>query len=106
MRDALAQAIAEEADVTGASCAREALELIAAREPFDFILCELMMPTMIGMDFYAEVVRTAPHLAVRIAFMTGSVVTARARAFIESVNSICLEKPIDLNKLRSLVIHA
>jgi hypothetical protein len=58
---------------------------------------------MTGMDLYAEVVRVAPHMAGRMAFMTGGAFTPRARAFLESVSNPCLEKPIEMAKLRGLI---
>ena len=65
-----------------------------------------MMPVMTGMDLYAEVVRVAPKLVGRFVFMTGGAFTPRARAFLESVNNPCLEKPLDTSKLRSIVARA
>jgi PAS domain S-box-containing protein len=127
VRAALAQSLADEVSVTAVADAKEALALIAAtdcassqpasgRSParpsgargdgFDLILCDLMMPVMTGVDFYVELLRVAPHLAGRIVFMTGGVFTARARSFLESVNNPCLEKPIDMSKLRSLLARS
>ena len=38
--------------------------------------------------------------------MTGGAFTPRARAFLASVVNPCLEKPLDMAKLRSLVARA
>jgi CheY-like chemotaxis protein len=103
VREALAQALADAADVTKAATAGEGLELCGRGVEFDVVLCDLMMPVMSGMDFYVEVVRTFPHLAGRIVFMSGGVFTPRARSFLESVSNPCLEKPIDMGRLRSLI---
>ena len=100
---AIARVLADENDVETATHGAEALHRIQGGEEFDLILCDLMMPVMTGMDFYAEVVRVAPHLAGRIVFMTGGAFTARARAFVESVSNPCLEKPLEMSKLRSLI---
>jgi signal transduction histidine kinase len=104
--EAIGRVLSDENDVTSASTAREALDLIARGEHFDAILCDLMMPVMTGMDLYAEVVRVAPHLTGRIVFMTGGAFTPRARAFLESVGNPCLEKPIEVSKLRSYITRA
>ena len=101
--EAIARAISEENDVDLATDARQALDRIRAGERFDLVLCDLMMPVMTGMDLYAEVLRVAPHLAGRVVFMTGGAFTPRARAFLESVGNACLEKPLDLGKLRSIL---
>jgi len=51
-------------------------------------------------------VRAAPKLAGRIVFMTGGAFTSRARAFLASVANQCLEKPLDMSKLRSFLARA
>ena len=101
--EAIARALAEESDVEVATDAQQALARIGAGAHYDVVLCDLLMPVMTGMDLYAEVVRTAPKLAGRIVFMTGGAFTPRARAFLESVASPCLEKPLDMGKLRSIL---
>ncbi len=104
--EAIARSLSEESDVEVVTDAREALARIAAGQRYDAILCDLLMPVMTGMDLYAEVVRTAPKLAGRIVFMTGGAFTARARSFLESVANQCLEKPLDMSKLRSFLARA
>jgi CheY-like chemotaxis protein len=104
--EAIARAIAEENDVAIATSAREALAQVRAGERYDLLLCDLMMPVMTGMDLYAEVLRIAPNMAGRIVFMTGGAFTPRARAFLESVGNACLEKPLDVGKLRSILARS
>jgi PAS domain S-box-containing protein len=104
--EAIARSLGEESDVEVATDAQQGLARIDAGARYDVILCDLMMPVMTGMDLYAEVVRRAPQLAGRIVFMTGGAFTARARAFLESVVNPCLEKPLDMSKLRSLLAKA
>ena len=101
--EAIARVLEEENDVDVVTEARDALTRLAAGQPYDVVLCDLMMPVMTGMDLYAEVVRGWPRLAGGIVFMTGGAFTARAHAFIESVSNPCLEKPIDTSRLRTLV---
>ncbi|HZU81951.1 MAG TPA: ATP-binding protein [Polyangiaceae bacterium] len=104
--EAIARSLAEDSDVEVVTDAEQALARISGGKPYDVVLCDLMMPVMTGMDLYAEIVRTAPKLAGRIVFMTGGAFTARARAFLESVVNPCLEKPLDMSKLRSLIARA
>ena len=65
-----------------------------------------MMPVMAGMDLYAEIVRRAPKLAGRFVFMTGGAFTPRAQAFVESIGNPCLQKPLDMSQLRSILARA
>ena len=104
--DAIARALSEENHVEVVTDAQEALTRIAAGQMYDVVLCDLMMPVVTGMDLYAEVLRAAPKMAGRIVFMTGGAFTPRARAFLESIGNPCLEKPIDMGKLRSLLAKA
>jgi PAS domain S-box-containing protein len=101
--DAIARTLSEDNDVEVVTDAKQALMRIAEGTRYDVVLCDLMMPVMTGMDFFAEVVRTAPKLARRIVFMTGGAFTTRGRAFLESVVNPCLEKPLDVSKLRSVI---
>jgi PAS domain S-box-containing protein len=104
--DAIARSLSEENDVQVVTDAQQALSRITAGETYDVILCDLMMPVVTGMDLYAEVLRTAPQLASRLVFMTGGAFTPRARAFLESIGNPCLEKPLDMGKLRSILAKA
>ncbi len=89
--------------VTAVSRARDALALIRRDERFDVVLCDLMMPEMTGMDFYAELSTLDPALAQRVVFMTGGAFTNQARTFLETVSNVRLDKPLDTARLRRLV---
>ncbi|HVY40695.1 MAG TPA: response regulator [Polyangia bacterium] len=92
--------------VTAILRAREALARIRAGEEFNLVLCDLMMPEMTGMEFHSELARTDRAAADRIVFMTGGAVTADARAFLEAVPNVQLDKPLDIPRLRRLVEDA
>ena len=100
---AVARVLGGESDVVVETSAESAFELIAAGEQFDVILCDLMMQTMSGMDFYAAVLRATPDAAGKIVFLSGGVFTPHAKAFLRSVSARCLEKPVDTAELRALV---
>ncbi|HEY1692074.1 MAG TPA: ATP-binding protein [Polyangiaceae bacterium] len=82
-----------------------AVERLRAGARFDLILCDLMMPTLTGMDVHEEVVAIDAQQARRMVFMTGGAYTARAEAFLEGVTNTRLEKPLDRAALRAIV-HA
>ena len=104
--EAIARSLSEDNEVEVVTDAKQALACIGSGARYDVILCDLMMPVMTGMDLYAEIVRRAPKLAGRLVFMTGGAFTARAQAFLESVVNPCLEKPLDMGRLRSIVARA
>jgi signal transduction histidine kinase len=92
--------------VTVVNRANEALARVSAGETFDLILCDLMMPEMTGMDFYAELSRTFPEIAARVVFMSGGAFTPGAREFLETTSNRRIDKPIDTARLRRLVEEA
>jgi len=92
-------------EVEVATSPRLVVERIEAGERFDHILCDLMMPVMTGMEVEAALARVAPDQAGRLIFMTGGAFTEAAQAFEERNRGRCLQKPFDLQQLRS-VLHA
>ncbi|AUX21129.1 histidine kinase [Sorangium cellulosum] len=83
--------------------ARDALARIRAGERYDAILCDLMMPDMTGMDFYASLAEQAPEQQRRIVFLTGGAFTERSKAFLEQVSARTLLKPFDAPTLLSMI---
>ncbi len=82
---------------------QQALEKIRGGERYDLILCDLMMPEITGMDFYAEVAKLSPEQAKATIFLTGGAFTARARSFLDEVKNDRIEKPFDAVSLRAMV---
>jgi signal transduction histidine kinase/CheY-like chemotaxis protein len=83
---------------TSAKAARDA----AAREPFDLISLDLIMPDESGADFWKELQATRPDLAAKVAFVSG----AGERAlldFVERTGRPILTKPFTLEKLRAFL---
>jgi PAS domain S-box-containing protein len=92
-----------EHDVVTQSSASEALELINAGDKFDVIVCDLMMPVTTGIDFFQQLCAKHPAYADRIIFMTGGAFTARAQAFLDTVENTRLEKPFDPAQFRDAI---
>ncbi|MEQ1503224.1 MAG: response regulator [Myxococcota bacterium] len=90
-------------DLTTETDAEVALARIRAGERFEVILCDLMMPTMSGVDFYETLALEVPGQAERVAFLTGGAFSERAATFLDEVPNARLDKPYDLRKLRALV---
>jgi CheY-like chemotaxis protein len=81
----------------------QAMELFEAGSEFDVILCDMSMPEMTGIEVHERVVARRPELADRMVFMTGGSFNARTREFFETSAPARLDKPFDLEALRSLV---
>ncbi len=91
-------------EVTTAHSGRQAIELFERGEPFDVILCDLMMGDLTGMDVYEHLARTGTGAERRIVFMTGGAFTPRAAQFLESVDNPRLHKPFSTSSVLR-VIH-
>jgi len=84
----------------------EALARILAGEPFDVILCDIMMPEMTGMEFHRELSRVRPEIAARVVFMSGGVFTPGVRSFLDEIPNRRIDKPLDIDALRRLIGEA
>jgi CheY-like chemotaxis protein len=89
--------------VTVVTRAGEALNRIKAGDRFDFILCDVMMPELTGMDFYRELREFDRAASDRVVFMTGGTFTVGAREFLDKVPNLRIDKPIDASRLRLLI---
>jgi PAS domain S-box-containing protein len=90
-------------DVQVCSDARIAADRVLGGESFDVIFCDLMMPGMTGMEFYAAIAEKQPTQTQRIVFVTGGAFTPTAREFIASVPNTVLEKPFDRKALNAVL---
>jgi CheY-like chemotaxis protein len=99
---ALGRVLQREHTVVVETDAREALARLA-KEDFDVIFCDLMMPAMSGVEFYETLASSKPAAARRIVFMTGGAFTARSRTFLASVANISIAKPFDVETLRAVI---
>jgi PAS domain S-box-containing protein len=101
--ESLALLLGEDHDVTSVTSARDALRLLERGDEYDVILCDLMMPVMTGMDFYAELSTKAPDHAGRVVFVSGGTSSPRVTEFLERFGARLLEKPLDVDRLRAVI---
>jgi PAS domain S-box-containing protein len=95
--------ILDEHEIVATADAREALARLEVDDRFDVILCDLMMPTMTGMDFYEELLRLRPDQAKRVVFLTGGALTAKVASFLDTVPNQRLQKPFGAASLRTTI---
>jgi len=89
--------------VVSATSGREALEVLERDQAFDVVLCDLMMPELSGMELFEKVRSEHPQMAPRFVFMTGGAFTPRAGKFVKSIDNQILDKPLELDRLRSAI---
>jgi PAS domain S-box-containing protein len=97
------RALGAEHDVTAVLRAQEALDRIAAGQRYDVILCDVMMPSMTGIEFHGRLSREVPDQAGRIVFLTGGAFTSTARTFLDETPNLHMEKPFEVQALRALI---
>jgi CheY-like chemotaxis protein len=100
---AIERLLAGEYELVSTTDPIDAVERVRAGHRFDAILCDLMMPTMSGMEVYESIRGIEPEQARRIVFMTGGAFTPRALAFLASVSNARIEKPIERESLRTAI---
>jgi PAS domain S-box-containing protein len=100
---AVRRALGTEHDVTTVLRVQDALARIAAGERYDVILCDVMMPSMTGIEFHDRLLRELPEQAGRIVFLTGGAFTSTAREFLDKAPNLRMDKPFEIRALRALV---
>jgi PAS domain S-box-containing protein len=101
--NAMKRTLGMEHEVVGFHRARLALEWLEQGQPWDLLLCDLMMPEMTGVEFFDELGRRWPERVKDVIFVTGGAFTSGAREFLGRVDNQLLEKPFDPQTLRELV---
>jgi CheY-like chemotaxis protein len=70
------------------------------KDPFDLILCDMMMPKLNGEMFYWAVTRMRPAAGQRFIFITGHQSQPTIQSFFQRIAATVLVKPFKLEDLR------
>lgn len=100
---ALRRMLHRDHDVVLCESGSAALALLGSDSDFDVILCDLMMPQVSGMELHRRLSALDSGLERRVIFMTGGVFSEDDRAFLDGVENLCVNKPIDRDALRQIV---
>ena len=100
---ALAAAVSEALTDAGfvvdrAGDGEEALRRVGAKS-YDLIVCDLKMPKIDGMRFYATLSASHPDVARRVIFVTGDMAGTEAERFLQDSGCRWLAKPFRLGDL-------
>jgi two-component system, cell cycle sensor histidine kinase and response regulator CckA len=90
-------------EVVCVNSAREALSLLQSEKPFDVIFSDITMPDMTGVEFYETLLQSHSELAKRVVFLSGGALTVRVADFLAVVPNTCLQKPFEMDRLKSVV---
>jgi two-component system, cell cycle sensor histidine kinase and response regulator CckA len=100
---ALARLLTPEHHVDTAGGGEEALALLRRGPGYDVILCDISMPDITGLDLHEIVSEMVPDQAERIVFVTGGITSAAQRARLDAISALVLEKPVDVERILSIV---
>ena len=89
-------------EVLTASSGKEGQALLEKDKRFDLVFCDLMMPTMSGMDLHAWLSKEDAKLAEQIVFITGGAFSPRAAEYLSKVGNLRIEKPFDMDVLERM----
>ena len=101
--ESIRRGLSNEFEVRTTTDAGEALGWLTSGDWYDVILCDVMMPTMTGVELRHRVHAVRPDLAARIVFMTGGILWAHVRELLDAVPNTVIAKPFDLGALRELI---
>jgi CheY-like chemotaxis protein len=73
------------------------------KQPFDLIICDMMMPQIGGEMFYWAVTRVRPAAGQRFIFFTGHKNDPPIEFFFQRVNATVLFKPFKMSALDSAI---
>jgi DNA-binding response OmpR family regulator len=73
------------------------------KDPFDIIICDMLMPRMGGEMFYWAVTRVRPATSRRFVFFTGHRNKPEIEFFFKRVNATVLIKPFSLKALDATI---
>ncbi|MGH7294777.1 MAG: response regulator [Polyangiaceae bacterium] len=98
----IARVLRRVAEVTVEVNSHAALQRLLRCEPFDLVLCDVMMPIMNGAEVLERLVASAPEVASKFVFMSGGM-PDEIRARVVASGRACLEKPLSTEPLMELM---
>ena len=98
-------AVAPHHDIVVTTHARQALEMVAAGQRFDVILCDVRMPEMTGIEFHARLAADNASQAARVVLMSGGYSRRPGDPPIVLPRPL-LEKPFQIEQVLKLMSEA
>jgi CheY-like chemotaxis protein len=104
LREVIVAALESEHDVVALESAVEALgHLDKSQNSYDWVICDLMMPAMTGMEFYEIIRARGMGFEKKIILITGGAFTPKIRGWMETLTNPKLEKPFRMKQLKELL---
>ena len=103
LRDVILTALEKDHDVVALESAVEALGHLDVAAPYDWVICDVMMPAMTGMEFFETIRSRGTGFEKKIILMTGGAFTPKVRSWMEGLSNPKLEKPFRIKQLKELL---
>jgi signal transduction histidine kinase len=103
IRRTLARLLRQQHTVVSAASGVEARAIIETDHNFDLILCDVMMPDMVGTALHEWVTAHCPMLAERMVFMSGGIFTPQVAAYLAEAGNLQIDKPFNAATLMRIV---
>lgn len=75
----------------------------ARQEPYDTVICDILMPGVNGMALYETWAEEQPELSRKVIFVTGDSLGLDTSAFVNRTGCPCIYKPFRLAQLAEVV---
>jgi CheY-like chemotaxis protein len=89
--------------VVQAATGQEALFRLEEEPAYDLVMLDLRLPDVDGQIVWQRALATHPRLAGRVVFITGDIMSAETRTFLDSTERPFLIKPFTLEQLRRVL---
>jgi len=89
-------------DIDGFNDGFQALEHLMDRD-YDFILLDIKMPGINGMELYRKISEAKPYLSERVIFLTGDTENETTESFVKLTGCRCLAKPFAIKELLNIM---
>ncbi|MFH1808080.1 MAG: ATP-binding protein [Pseudomonadota bacterium] len=103
MRSVIQRLLGPVHDVVTVDSGQAAIDLLERDSDFGVVLCDVMMPSVTGVDVFERITRKHPSLVNRFLFMTGGIFTPHTRESLQLIQRPTIEKPFQAQKLRELI---
>ncbi len=91
--------VLKDMDIIAVTDGAEAVAIVERGEPFDVLLCDVMMPVLTGRDVYEALRVLGQGDEHNMVFMTGGVIDRDLTDFLDAIDNPVVPKPFDYTRL-------